>query len=307
MKACDDLERQWKCCHGGGQVLVDSTHPLKMYLNINSDGNKELLIPTKHKDKRFKPTFSIGMNYYNVKEQKYLAIELLQSALATEYMCLCLDLIETSRDCDTAENAMIVLTETLRKWYYLLADIKHETLSDREVRGLLGELQFIIDEVSSGKDEDSVIHAWTTHKDANRDFVFDETWSEIKTIEPAKDYITVSSLEQLDHDSVGQLVVYKLSKTEDMNASTFSLNEKVAELRKIVGFRTEIELNQKLLAKGYVFNEQYDKMRYELNGKAIYTVDNAFPSITKSMVSNAICRAHYDITLSQIERWRKNG
>ena len=44
MKTCDELANRWNNCQGG-QILVDHTHPLKMYLNVNEENRKELLIP----------------------------------------------------------------------------------------------------------------------------------------------------------------------------------------------------------------------------------------------------------------------
>ena len=307
MKTYDDLKQQWNSCHGQGQVLVDSTHPLRMYLNINADGNKEILIPVKRPEKRFKSTAAIGVRNYENKDSKYFAIELLQPMLESEYVCLCYDLIESSRPYSSKTESHKALFEALKKWYYLLADPKRDILPEREIRGLLGELQYILDELASGKDEHDIIGAWKINKDASRDFIFDDTWSEIKTIESTKDYISISSIEQLEHDSPGILVVYKLDRTEETDLTGISLNSVVKDIRNRVGFQAETELNQKLLSKGYAYNEQYDNFLFQFKGVSHYCVDNDFPCITRAQLSSAIIRANYDIRLNQIERWHIDG
>lgn len=307
MKTYDELKQQWNSCHGQGQVLVDSTHPLRMYLSINADGNKEILIPVKRTEKRFKSTAAIGIRNYENKDSKYLAIELLQPMLESEYVCLCYDLIESSRPYSSRAESLKALFEALKKWYYLLADPQREILPEREIRGLLGELQYMLDELASGKDELVVIGAWKTHKDASRDFIFDDTWSEVKTIESTKDYITISSIDQLDHDTSGTLIVFKLDKTEETDPTGISLNSMVESVRNEISFQAETELNQKLLSRGYSYNEQYDHFLFLFKGVNQYHIDNDFPCITRDMLSPAIIRADYDIRLNQIERWHIDG
>lgn len=307
MKTYDELKQQWNSCHGQGQVLVDSTHPLRMYLNINVDGNKEILIPVKHPEKRFKSTASIGIRNYENKDSKYFAIELLQPKLESEYVYLCYDLIESSRSYSSCTESLNALFEVLKKWYYLLADPRREILPEREIRGLLGELQYMLNEIVSGKDELAVIDAWKTHQDASRDFVFDDSWSEIKTIESTKDYITISSIDQLDHDTPGMLAVFKVVKTEETDPTGISLNDMVKKVRNMIGFQAETELNQKLLSRGYSYNEQYDHLLFLFKGVSLYCVDEEFPCITRNMLPRAIIRADYDIRLNQIERWKVDG
>ena len=306
MKTFDELKQQWNSCHGQGQVLVDANHPLRMYLNINSKGNKEILIPITRWEKRFKSTAAIGISNYESKSNKYFAVELLQPQLEAEYVCLCFDLIESSRHCSSSSDARRVLFDSLKKWFYLLAESKHDILPENEIRGLLGELKYMLWEIDSGKEDITVIDAWKIHKDSSRDFIFDDTWSEVKTAESTKDYVTISSIEQLDHDSPGTLIVYKLDKTSETDPSGVSLNDMVELLRNKIGFQAESLLNQKLLSKGYVFNEQYDSILFLIKGCNHYKIDNSFPQIKRNALSSAILRAQYDLQLAQIERWRIN-
>ena len=81
----------------------------------------------------------------------------------------------------------------------------------------------------------------------------------------------------------------------------------VENVRNRIGFQAETELNQKLLSRGYSFNEKYDHYMFQFKGTNRYRVENDFPCITRELLPSAIIRADYDIRLSQIERWRING
>ena len=305
MKTCDDLLEKWNKCNGVGQLVVDHTHPLHMYLNINSSGNKELIIPTDKQEKRFESTYAIGVRNYENKNSFFFAIELLLPELETEFLSLCFDLIESSRRCSDEKAARNALFATFKKWYELLSKRAQNILPLNEIKGLIGEIQFIIDGIMSSTDADLIIDAWKIHKDASRDFVFDDSWSEIKAIESTKDYVTISSVEQLDSESDGELVIYRLDSSSD-NGS-FDLNEKIAELTSMIGISTETKLNQKLIAKGYSYNADYCKYRFMIRGKDVFNVDESFPRIRRSEIHPSIRNAKYDLSINLIRGWCKNG
>lgn len=305
MKTYDELISRWDACRGG-QLLVDHQHPIKnLFLNINEKGNRELLVPVKKPIKKFQSTEAIGISNYKAGDAFYFAIELLSENLIKEYACLCFELIQSSRECATQEEAVSVLFDTFRKWYSLMADVHLGILPLHEIRGLMGEVKYMIDELSSGRHEQELINAWTTHKDASRDFVFDETWNEIKTIQSTSDYVSISSVEQLDHDMDGFLTVYRLDQVRKESEKTYTLNSIIQELQSKLSMSAEAVLNRKLLAKGYTYNEHYEEYLFVFNGKVRYLVDSNFPRISKSDLAPAIKTAKYELYLSGIEEWRQ--
>ena len=305
MKTYDELISRWDACRGG-QLLVDHQHPIKnMFLNINEKGNRELLIPVKKPIKKFQSTEAIGITNYKGGDSYYFAIELLSDNLIKEYACLCFELIQSSRECTTQEEAVNVLFDTFRKWYSLMADVHLGILPLHEIRGLMGEVKYMIDELSSGRHEQELINAWTTHKDASRDFVYDETWNEIKTVQSSADYVSISSVEQLDHDMDGFLTVYRLDQVRKESEKTYTLNSIIHELQSKLSMSAEAVLNRKLLAKGYTYNEHYEEYLFAFNGKDRYLVDSSFPRISKSDLAPAIKSAKYELYLSGIEEWRQ--
>ena len=305
MKTCDELSNRWNSCQGG-QILVDHTHPLKMYLNINENGNKELLVPVHKPITSFRQTEAIGINNYKHGSEYLFSIELLSDELTKEYVCLCFDLIESSRPFATARESAVHFFDAFKKWYSLLTSVKGSILSITEIRGLMGELRYMVEEIDAGYDGLNIVSSWTIHKDASRDFIYDSSWDEIKTIQTSGDYVTISSLEQLEHDAKGRLFVYRLDRADDTkNSDTYTLNSLVSTLKSKINIQTETELTRKLLAKGYLYNPAYEGFIFKFNKKSCYIVNETFPRIGKCTVPDAVCAARYDILLSQIENWRE--
>lgn len=304
MKTYDELLQRWNNCQGG-QILVDHLHPIRMYLNITATQHRELLIPVEKPVSSFRSTEAIGIRNYKNSDGYFFGIELLSENLINEYACLCFDLIESSRGASSGQGAIKVLFATFMKWYTLMASARVSILSDREIRGLMGELMFISDIVECGFDENKLIDAWTTHKDASRDFIFDDTWCEIKSIKTSNDYITVSSLDQLDHNMDGKLVVYRLDSVDITVPNAYTLNSLVDLVKGKLGIDSRTELSRKLLSKGYTANELYDSLFYIFGKKSTYNVDASFPRISKDMISPAISAAEYEILLSKVEEWRE--
>lgn len=304
MKTYDELIKRWDSCRGG-QILVDHQHPIKnMYLNINGSGNRELLIPVARPVSKFQSTEAIGVANYKNQDTYFFAIELLTEILVKEYACLCFELIQSSRNCSTQAEATNMLFATFRKWYSLMADVHLNILPVREIRGLMGEVKYMIEEISQGRDEKELIDAWMVHKDASRDFIFDSSWNEIKTIQSTAEYVTISSIEQLDHDLDGGLIVYKLDQTSQTGEHTYTLNSIINELRGMLSMPTEAELNKKLLSKGYTYNEQYERYAFSFGDRLQYVVNSSFPRISRNMLPKAVSAAKYDLLLKELDGWK---
>lgn len=302
MKTCSELIEQWNKCKGKGQILVDHNHPLRLYLNVNTRGNKELLVPIEASENRFSSTLVIGINNYHNDNKRYLAIELLDSEYQDEYYSLCFDLIESSREAENEKQSRTQLFATFRKWYQLFTEVSSGILPEREIKGLIGELSFIKDEIEKNVNPFVVINAWCVHKDSSRDFIFDDDWAEIKTIDNSKEYITISSIEQLDHDMRGSIVVYKVKRTKEQKA--ISLISLISLIKGMIDSKTDALFSYKLLSKGYTYAEEYLEFCYQMVSKDVYIIKEGFPRLRRKNLPQAIRAAKYDLQLDSIEEWR---
>lgn len=303
MKTYEQITEQWHKALDGGQVLVDKDHPLIMYVDITPNGQKELVVEVCGEKETLRPTASIQVyNYKSESGTSFQGLELLDNTLDVEYTYMCLDIVNASQVCKTKTDAYKTVITTYQKWNNLLANVKREILSEQTIRGLLGELKYIQEELESGRSALDIFRAWKIYKDASRDFIFDTTWAEIKTAEATKEYVTISSLEQLEFCG-GELIVYRLNKVHN-DAEGLSLNALITQIKEKLDAVSANEFASKLIEKGYHYSDEYDHYRYEFKEKLEYCVDEQFPRITPSMVDDAIISAKYDIRLDRIEKWR---
>ena len=89
--------------------------------------------------------------------------------------------------------------------------------------------------------EKSVL-SWIGPREAAQDFVVDDTWYEIKTIASSSEAVTISSLEQLDSNQQGELVVQYADKTSITNQSGCTVNQLYKQLMELVESRVDLKL-----------------------------------------------------------------
>ena len=73
---------------------------------------------------------------------------------------------------------------------------KKELISDEQIKGLIGELLFLTDNMIPNYGETRAIQAWSGQEMTRKDFSIDDTWVEVKTIDFGKPTVVISSLEQ---------------------------------------------------------------------------------------------------------------
>lgn len=299
----NQLEQRWNSCRDG-QLLVDSSHPLKMFLSLSADNNKQLLIPTLKEIHSIKSSSAIKVANGVSGLQNYLIIELINPLLTKEFVFLCVDLIEKSRNLSSEKDSLKSLIDSFSKWQQLFDDTNQELLSIAEIKGLIGELLFFQSELKKEKKAEDVIFAWKTHKEAARDYIFDDSWFEIKSVNSTSDYVTISSIEQLDHDKDGELVVYFIDRKPNATECTITLPHIIAEIESRFTRSIDLaEFRKKLLSKGYIFHLEYETLFFDNSGCNRYLVDEKFPKIVRSFLARQIVGAKYEISINGITDW----
>lgn len=114
----------------------------------------------------------------------------------------------------------------------------------------------------------------------------------------------ISSIEQLESSTDGELVVFFLEK---MSAAYngVNLNKLILETRSL--FTSDEDRNDfmaKVALQGYVYNDYYDDFIYEIRSCNRYRVTNGFPRLTHELLPEAICKASYEILLQKIEQYK---
>ena len=194
-----------------------------------------------------------------------------------------------------------------KQWSKLLESQRSGLLDENSRKGLLGELLFLQKKVEDGNSALTVIQGWVGAEGADQDFIFEDSWHEVKSVGASATSISISSLEQLDCIGAGELVIIRIDKAAPDKAGAMSLNDAV---RQIIGFLTDtsdaLELfRSKLSSYGYIDLQEYSEQKYYCSGFQQYDVNDTFPRLIRRNVPSQIETLHYELSLPSLADWLK--
>ena len=176
-------------------------------------------------------------------------------------------------------------------------------LSENEILGLLGELYFLYSYMIPKYGEEVAIRSWSASDPTIKDFSVGDTWYEIKTTGVSSKTIHIHSLQQLEFDRPGKLVLIRLEKMAG-SFSGLNLNSLVQTLMNIIASPETLEAFQtKIAQRGYVLNEKYDEYVYEARQMTGYLVDDKFPKMDSNKMDAAIVNAEYDLLINELKNY----
>ena len=180
-------------------------------------------------------------------------------------------------------------------------------MTETEMMGLIGELLFLRDYLIPDRGIDTALDSWMGPEKTHKDFSDQKDWFEVKTISFGKESVRISSIEQLDSDIDGTLVVYELEKMSP-SFDGIRINELV---NSIIALLVNAHQRETFMAKlqlfGFDFSNENDNWVFALKNMYKYKVDTQdFPRLHRSMLPNAITRAQYELLLTEIEPFKLN-
>jgi hypothetical protein len=151
---------------------------------------------------------------------------------------------------------------------------------------------------------DKSLEAFIGIDKAHKDFEIDDTWFEVKTIHNGKGTVKVSSIEQLDSDKNGSLVVVTLDQGTLNTNGFITLNGIVSAVRSLLSGNQIKDFDEKMRMANYIFDERYDDFVYVYVKDNFYEVSGDFPRVIGSNLPHGVTKASYEIDLSAIERFK---
>ena len=304
MKLDEIKEKIQSVEHSSQYVRVGVNHPLELYLGKNEKGFLTLRF-----NGDFVPTKVIGTNLIEVKQvktSKYNSI--LFSYLSEENFALfyhfCEDMITETENYQGDEGYKEIVNR-YNQWKKMFTG-NNKILTENEVLGLLGELLFLKNIAIPTYGSTDGLNSWSGPEPTHKDFSYKNDWYEIKSINTFKNSVSISSLEQLDSELEGHLVVYSFEKMSP-SFSGITLNKLVSEILRDLAFDTDKDIFlAKLKQVGYAYNEIYDNYVFNLIKKDSYLVNNEFPRIKADDLQKGIIKVQYEILLSLIEKNKEN-
>ena len=216
-------------------------------------------------------------------------------------------MISYSRNVQKTEKAADCICGRYIQWQKAFIRTEGKLLSFEQIKGLIGELCFLKMEMMPKYGSQKAVESWSGIESTDQDFLCDDTWYEVKSTVSGSRTVKISSVEQLDTETEGYLVVVTLDKTSEADTSKLTLNNMV-EL--VIDSIPERVLQEKLLSRlltyGYYFDKAYDRIGFRYNGMSRYKVDQTFPCLRKNQIPVSVQNAKYELALAAIEAFKED-
>jgi len=279
---------------------VDYSHPLDLYAGIDHQGKRVLMLVAHDMPAMLPPPGIVEVACNQRGDNEWAIIfQLARPDFDELFGRLCQDLIDSTRD-SSPEHAGDLLLRRLGRWRRLLEVGHRRTLSEAELRGLIGELWFLHTVALPLVGPAAAVKGWLGPLAAPHDFLLCALLVEIKTCVPGSDDVTIASLQQLDaRDAPLYLGVVRLASVANTTVGAFT----PAEL--LIRIRQDIETNQssvtefefRLAETGYADDEEYTRSWYEVSGLRYFHVRQDFPRLIPSGVPDGVSDVSYTIDL----------
>lgn len=257
---------------------------------------------------RFVPHRLLGSEVISVQQFQNNAELCLRFSLKDiEFLdCFCIfcsDLLESTNSIEDDVSAYNELTNRYLSWRKLFS-MNHGIMSENEIMGLVGELLYLKDYIVPNYGAETALDCWVGPDKTHKDFSVETDWFEIKAINTGKETIRISSIEQLDAEINGHLVVYKLERMSP-SFHGISLNMLVEMIVNILKSRILVDIfYNKLSNYGYNFSSDYDNYVYSVANPDTYLVTSSFPKMSRGNLPLAIGKIQYELFLSEIEPYK---
>lgn len=308
MSTREQLIEKWNriTCHSGGGFMLDVEHNLDWYVALVEE-RKTLIFVSNRRLNLGDPTDSVELRCIERGDGRYNnCFILLDSLLEEVFIEMAIDLIETSRHESSAELAIDSVMSRFEKWRMLMRVKKGKVLDGEKLQGLMGEVVFLKSLLDSGRSPDSVLDGWKGPEYGVRDFVYPQVWYEVKTVGFKAIDVTISSIEQLDVSTLGELVVVQLIKSQEDEPGSMTLNDMVNACSESLDGHEQLQraFKLKLAEFGYAESEAYNDAYFRHIDTMRYRVDNSFPRICRNMIPEAVYKMTYKLLLDQLIPWK---
>lgn len=287
----------------GAFNLLDSKHKVEFYIGIDTSGRKTLVIRSKSKPGIVKSTSAIEVSVGQVKNNIWsLGFHLIHNSMSGLFYRFCDDLVESSRDIPESFTDMSFIVNRYDSWKKMFYNLKKEVLSENEIIGLIGELLFLHNDLAQDYGMETALKSWSGSDKTHKDFSIDEVWFEVKSTKSNSLTIKINSVEQLDSDIDGFLIIYEFEKMSE-EFEGYSLNNIIRDILNQIGESLEDLFLEKLRNVGYNYDDTYDRSMFRIMSSSKLLVNDDFPRIQKSELSNSIVKVEYDLLKQNLKKF----
>lgn len=284
-------------------IRIDAEHPLDIYIGIDDNNRYSLEFRGNFTAQNVQACNSIGVHQYTSRNYSGIVFYLKEQEMFDTFCVFCTDIIESTNTTKDESLGYRILINRYFSWRKMFQG-KPTKLKEQDIMGLIGELLFLRDYMIPTFGEDNALLSWSGTELTHKDFSLKDTWFEVKAISTGKSSVKISSLEQLQSQIEGELVVFHLEKMSPVYQGV-TLNRLANGILGTLSndFNRDCFLN-KLADNRFDFDNAYDEFVYEVTLGERYQVTASFPKLTTFDVNEAICKVQYEILLTEIQGYK---
>ncbi len=279
---------------------IDDEHILDLHIGLDEKGRKSIELRSMFKPVKVTGTSAIDVTQYTKPEYNTIRFSLKDDDMSGLFYKFCEDIIEQTKDLKNEKDGYKAITTRFFQWKKMFVLSKNTFLTEPEIMGMIGEILFLRGPLADEIGLSEALKSWSGQELTHKDFSCSDKWYEVKTISRGNTTVRISSLEQLDSDKNGELIVYSLEKMSPAY-NGISLNKLILETRQMFLSADDADtFLAKVAMQGYEYNNYYDELVFEVSGLTRYKVTDQFPKLTHANVPKEITKANYDLALAEI-------
>jgi hypothetical protein len=217
---------------------------------------------------------------------------------------LCKDLVESSGQAPTLQEAVVLLKSRLILWTELFKGLKGVTR--QQVYGLAAELSFL--KIWLENQTNRNLDIWVGPNGSSQDFIgiTGVNAVEVKASSNDLNSVRISSLEQLDFAGNLVLAVFPISSATDDSKDPLNLAYLVESIESMLPENQIEAFRRKLAMIGLSLNDEVNAIHFLVGEPQFFDVIAGFPRIIKSTISSEIFNCSYDISLLSLSEFATN-
>lgn len=274
---------------------------IEIYIGIDEKGRKTLVfrgLPTMSK---VESTLEIESKILSYEKDFTLIFSLVENVYDDIFLHFCEDLLRYVEKLEKDKETTKKIINRYNKWRNLLAKQKSGILSENIIKGLICELIFMKEVLFKEFGDARTLFSWTGDNYCSKDFVYEKNWFEVKCVSKHSATVEISSLEQLDSEIEGQMILYYLEKVSELTEEKVTINIMYQIVLNSLSTESLRDLfKNKMLNLGYIFLEEYEQYCYIITKVEKYRIDSTFPSLKRKDIPEEIIDINYKISLGGI-------
>lgn len=279
---------------------IDNVHILELHLGLDEKGRKAIELRYPFVPRKVTGTSAIEVNQYKKEKYNTIRFSLINEEISGLFYKFCEDLIEQTRDLKEASAGYQAIVNRFFQWKKMFVSSKNNFLTEPEIMGLIGEVLFLRGNLAKRIGLSNALLSWSGQELTHKDFSYENMWFEAKAISRGAQSVRISSIEQLESDNDGELVVHSLEKMSTAY-NGITLNKLILETRNMFTSNEDKDnFMSKVALQGYEYNNYYDDFVYEISNFKRYIVNSDFPKLTSKSLPAAIRKVMYELSLVDI-------